>query len=276
MRIGAHVSTRAGWGSAVMTAHVLELQAIQVFPIGGTEWSVPLYNDVQTNELKQALLSTALYIHAPYTFNLCEVKGQERQKIRGGVRRLLEFSVRMGAMGVVFHPGSAKDNSEEDARKSLVETLEYLAPWSVGTRVLLETDSGSKKKPGKIGSPEFIASVLDDLGVEGGDYGMVVDTEHLYARGTNLFDPKELSRFLESFGRYINLVHINAPDPGVALGSYLDRHSVSIATMEGWEEMATSLLRYDMIVERSDYFVMEDDVKILRDLRKRVLKEKSD
>lgn len=97
---------------------------------------------------------------------------------------------------------------------------------------------------------------------------MCIDTEHLYARGVDLWDQKLRSEFIDNYGHFIELVHLNAPDEGVALGSFVDKHSM---TLESHTSPSDGLVkdlvgRYPAVVERRSLVVSEKDVAYVNSL----------
>jgi len=131
--------------------------------------------------------------------------------------------------------------------------------------VLFENDAGSKNGS-KIGSPDFIEYVLARL--PRAQFGMCIDTEHLWARGINMWDAEVRTEFLNHYGKLIELVHLNAPDEGVELGSFIDRHSVTFQEFKlDSSPMVTELVtKFPAVLERKSLVVIERDVNYVNSL----------
>lgn len=251
---------------AAVNARALGIECMQIMVGESFSWSPYKLSDSVINEFRKLSYGVAVYVHLPYTINPCIGKGDPQYNRQKAVlRKYLDTCDAVGATAAVLHPGYKKEMSEEAARTNFVKFMEEISPTMPNVRLLFETDAGSKNGS-KIGSPEFIEYSLDKLAR--GNFGMCIDTEHLYARGVNLWDNKVRNEFIERYDKLIELVHLNSPDPGVELGSNLDRHSVGF---EGHHldarDMVTDLVsRFPAVLERRSLVVTEKDVNYVNAL----------
>lgn len=259
-RFGAHLGTTHGIKYAAVSARALGIEAMQIMVGEGHSWSPYKMSDSVVNEFRKLAYGTAVYVHLPYTINPCIGKGNAHYNLqRSVIRKYLDVCEAVGATAAVLHPGYKKELGEDAARANFITFMEDTVPHMTGVKLLFETDSGSKNGS-KIGSPDFIAHVLMKLPRV--NFGMCIDTEHLYARGIDLWDATVREEFLDGYQHLIELVHLNAPDPGVELGSFVDRHSISL---DGYsvcsKEMVKALVsRFPTVVERKSLVVSERDV----------------
>lgn len=250
-------------------ARALGMDIVQTMVGDGQSWSPYKFAEASINEFRKLSYGLKVYVHLPYTINPCLGEEERNFKSQKAIyRRYVELSDVVGAHSVVIHPGFKKTLHEDVAKKNLIKFFDTLRPEGQ-VRVLIEVDSGSKNGS-MIGSPEFIKEALQALGRE--QYGMVLDTEHLYARGRSMWDPETRQEILEEYGGQIEMVHLNTPDPGVELGSHLDRHSTAMEEFVlNSDDMVRELAKaYPLIVERASIAIAEKDLTYVRRLTEAV------
>lgn len=263
---GAHVSTSDGLRYAAIAARGLGVEALQLMLGESQSWSPYKINEDSINEFRKLSYGMAVYVHLPYTINPCIPRvGQIYGLQKSTMRKYLESAQAIGARAVVLHPGYKKELSEVSARKNLIAFITDVMTKAPNVRVLLEVDAGSKNGS-KVGSPEFIAEVLQSPIRE--FCGMCIDTEHLFARGVDLWDDEVRKGFLKDFGNLTEFVHLNVPDPGVELGSYLDRHQTALESYprDSTKMIKELLTRFPAVVERRSLVVSEQDVTFVNSL----------
>ena len=259
-KIGGHLPVNEGLRYVPMNVRALDYQCAQVMISHDNGYEARHFEDSAVVEFKRRMRETDLYVHFPYMINACERAPKRRGFYKMVFRRHFKESIRLGAKGVVVHIGSRKGMTEELAEEAVVMFLKEV--MQEGPTILLETDAGSKNGS-KVGSLEFIARVLARLG---GEVRMCLDTEHLYARGVDLWDSDVRSDVLRKYGKWINLVHLNAPDPEVELGSHRDRHNTPFEEFEKDSEpmIRDFATRYPVILERSSLAVQKLDRQYVR------------
>lgn len=222
IKLGGHLSAADGLRHVVLNARALGYNSIQTMLGGGRDYQPYDLTQEDAHEYRRLSFGIETFVHLPYVINPCEDAPQRRSFYKKACKKYMQTAAAIGATGVVIHPGFKKELSDDKAYNNLVKFTESMLEEGQPVQFLVETDAGSKNGSA-VGSPALISRLLDD--VDSGKAGMVIDTCHLYARGTNLWDPAVLDDFLSDYQHQIRLVHLNVPDPGVTLGSYLDRHN---------------------------------------------------
>ena len=262
--LGGHFPARDGLRFLISNARALGYNAVQTMLCSGREYEPMEVTDEAGSDYRAMSFGITTYVHLPYVINPCE--GQPRRK--NWYRRMFRMHVRaamqLGAAGVVIHPGYKKTLSEGEAFRNSVDFFEASMEEEWDIDILFETDAGSKNGSA-VGSPEFIQDLILKLDMP--QYGMCIDTVHLYARGwVDLWNADNREIFLERHGRMIRLVHLNSPDPKVSYGSHLDRHNTPMSDHPEWdhEGMVRDLARWPMILERSSIQVQKLDAEAVR------------
>lgn len=266
-KFGAHLSS--GKGKLSQTAEramYLGAGAMQIMLGTGISWEPYALEEGEAEDFRATAAGLDVYVHLPYTINPCMQPDQHhfcyQKKV---IRNYLRVCEALGVKAAVIHPGYSIDMTAEDAERNFVLFMEEMVQHMPTVKMLFETDSGSKQGT-KVGSPEFIAKVLNLLPYD--KFGMCIDTEHLYARGLDLWDDKVRTQFIAKYSPLIELVHLNAPDPGVVLGGFLDRHSVPLESYaNGSKEMILDFVtRFNSVVERSKADITEQDINYVLNL----------
>src|SRR3954467_28229 len=111
MLIGAHVSPAGGPAKALARGAERGCEAIQIFNQNPRAWKPTTYADeaVEAYDAARAASSVeALVIHAVYLLNAASEDEEIRAKTLASLVASLQAGERLGAVGVVLHPGSAK------------------------------------------------------------------------------------------------------------------------------------------------------------------------
>jgi deoxyribonuclease-4 len=152
---------------------------------------------------------------------------------------------RCSALGIpylVIHLGSHMGTGQTSGLSQLVKAIETAAAKSGGGPVvLLENNAGQKNSIG--GNFEELRIILDKLD-DPKEFGVCVDTCHLFASGYELRTKAEVDNTLEKFDNIVGLkelkfIHLN--DSKGPLGSNLDRHEHIGLGMIGKEGLAAFL-----------------------------------
>jgi deoxyribonuclease-4 len=229
MLIGAHVSTAGGLQKAVERGAERDCSAIQVFNQSPRMWRPTAYTEDDFTAFRQALKSTpieAVLIHAVYLLNCASEDREMRQKSLASLIQSLRVGAGIGAVGVVLHPGSAKQGDVPKAIARAGKVIREALKETQGCDLHLENTAGAGGTLGR--SFEELASLLEAAGADK-RLGVCLDSCHLYASG---YDIKGRRGLTETLDRYEQLVgkgrlrslHLN--DSMVALGSNRDRHAV--------------------------------------------------
>jgi deoxyribonuclease-4 len=229
MLIGGHVSTRGGIDKAVDVALSIGAEVIQTHPSQPQTWR-PLTIDEATAEAYREKAAAAglagHWFHAVYLINLATADDVLLKRSIGSLLHYMDLAARLGADGVVFHPGSHKGAGFEPMLPTIGAALrEVLERTSSPARLLVENSAG---QGGCVGCRfEEIGAILD---VAGDDprLGVCLDTCHSFANGYDLRTAEGVEATLAEFARTVGfdrLVLVHANDSKVELGLNRDRHA---------------------------------------------------
>src|SRR3954465_15521994 len=111
MLIGAHVSTSGGLAKAVERGEERGCESIQIFNQSPRMWRPTNYGEddfAATREALEASSVEAGVIHAVYLINCASRDKELRKKSQNSLAHALRIGDRIGAAGVVLHPGAQK------------------------------------------------------------------------------------------------------------------------------------------------------------------------
>jgi len=262
LKLGGHMSAKAGLKHVVLNSRALQFDVVQLMLSDGREYQPYDFEEGTTEEFRKVSYGLTPFVHLPYVINPCESRRQRIGFYKNAFRLHCKLADELGARAVIIHPGYKKELEEDEARANLVDFLDSAWDEDWNLKILLETDAGSKNGSA-IGSAEFIQQALLDLNQP--QFGMCIDTVHLYARGIDLWEPVVRSEFLEEFQPWIKLVHLNSPDENVSLGSNRDRHNSPFSQYD-WDHKSLfeALLPWPCILERRSLAIQAEDAKFIR------------
>jgi len=226
-KIGAHISIAGGLLESVKRGEEMGVECMQIFPGSPRRYEVITPSSKEKEEFK-ALLSEKdifpVYAHASYLLNLASKEEGIRKKSLVSAKESLRLACELNLAGVIYHPGSPKGGSKEEAILKEVESIkEILKDTPDSTYLILENTAGEKK----IGTtPEEVGFILREI--DSPRLKVCLDTAHSLESGSITdFSVKSinswLSRWKEEVGlENILLFHIN--DSLTAAGSNHDRH----------------------------------------------------
>ena len=230
VRVGFHVSIAGGISNSVNNAKKIGCTAFQIFSRNPRGWAakpVP-HDEVQLFRNKLAasgIKKNSVVVHMPYLPNLSGPDGEFYEK---SVQTLTEEVHRCKALGIsylVIHLGSHMGKGSKSGINQLVKAITTACSKSgAGLTILLENNAGHKNGVG--GTFEELRLILDRLG-SSKDFGVCIDTCHLFASGYDLRTKADVDITFKKFKDIVGLkelkiVHLNDSKGG--LGSNLDRH----------------------------------------------------
>ena len=183
MLIGAHVSNAGGLDRAVERGIERGCDAIQIFNQSPRMWRPTAYNEDDYAEFREALDDSpiqAVLIHAVYLLNCATEDREMREKTLASLIQSLRVGAGIGAVGVVLHPGSAKQGDVKKAIKRAGKVIKEALDETDGCPLLLEDTAGAGGTLGR--SFEELAALLDAAG-GGKRLGICLDSCHLFASG---------------------------------------------------------------------------------------------
>jgi deoxyribonuclease IV len=228
MLIGAHVSPAGGLPNAVRRGVERGCRAIQVFNQSPRMWRATDYREEDVVAFREALADSpidAVLIHAVYLLNCASDDPDIRAKSLASLTHSLRAGDRIGARGVVLHPGSAKTGDVGRAIERAGATIREALAESDGCPLHLENTAGAGGTLGR--SVDELAALLD--AAAGGErLGVCLDSCHLFASGYDVRTPAGMDALLEEIDAKVGLervgsLHLN--DSQGALGSNRDRHA---------------------------------------------------
>ncbi len=230
MLIGAHVSPAGGLVKAHERGVERGCDAIQIFNQNPRMWRPTQHRDDDVAAFRELMADGPLeviVIHAVYLINAASRDADIRHKSLDSMIHALRTGDRIGAVGVVLHPGSAVGDPKDEAIRRIVEAVEEALGASERCLLLLEDTAGAGETIGR--TFEELAQLIDGVGGGARDrLGVCLDCCHLLASGYDLRDAERLAAVVDEFDSVVGLdrlrcLHVN--DSQTPLGSNRDRHA---------------------------------------------------
>jgi len=226
--IGAHVSTAGGLPRAIERGVERDSDAIQIFNQSSRAWRPMVRSDEEVAEFRAAMDASAIgaiVIHAVYLINAASMEDKVRTKSLAALTDALRLGDRIGAAGVVLHPGALKGRDYDDGMRMAGEALREVLAESESCPLLLEDTAGAT---GTLGRDFDELARLVELGGGGDRLGICLDCCHLLASGFEIRTPEALGAVVDEFESKLGLerlgcLHVN--DSAMPLGSNRDRHA---------------------------------------------------
>ena len=205
-----------------------DCDSIQIFNQSPRAWRHRDYDEDDTAEFRALLAKgpvRAIVIHAVYLINPASKDDIVRRKSLDALAHALRTGDKIGAHGVVVHPGSTVGEPLEEAIERVGEAIRHVLAESESCPLYLENTAGAGGTIGR--SFEELARLIE-LG--GGDsrIGICLDSCHMFAMGFEVRTTEELSatidRYVEIVGaERLGCIHVN--DSKAPFGSKRDRHA---------------------------------------------------
>ena len=228
MLIGGHVSTRGGIDKAVDNAVAIGAEVIQTHPSPPQTWRRLTVDDAMVKSYRDKAAAADLrahFFHAVYLINLATTSSTLLKQSVGSLVFYMELAERIGADGVVFHPGSHKGAGFEPMLPQMARALnEVLARSESRAKLIVENSAG---QGGCVGCTfEEVAQIVDAVGAE--RLHVCLDTAHAFANGYDLRSAETVDTSLRRLDETIGLdrlVCIHANDSRAEFQSNVDRHA---------------------------------------------------
>ncbi len=224
--IGAHVN--GGVKGAIKKALEIGAQSMQIFIGSPQTWHAPAPDPLDVKAFIQGVQKHNLgpvFVHGNYLVNLATPNTENLKKSLYNTHEALRMANMVGADGLIFHPGSARTDSREEAMVRLFAAIQTVLKGYEGScRLLLEVCAG---QGGTIGSN--FADIKEIIEVLGNDerLGVCWDTCHLFSAGYDISSEKGLQKTIDEFEKIVGfewLYAVHANDSKTALGARRDRH----------------------------------------------------
>jgi deoxyribonuclease IV len=281
MNIGAHISAAGGAPNAAINANKHGCECYQFFsrsPQGGKSPKLTkiILEEFSSNNKKFNLKN--YYLHAPYYINLASSNNRIYHSSISILREELKRGTLLGATGMMFHIGSAKDLGQSEAMKKVVKGVKEILLGYTGTcQPLIEISAGA----GLIIGDTFdeIANIIKktETAKTRDMLGICFDTAHAFESGYDLRDKISVNKTFNEFNKLIGLKRlkvIHANDSKTDLASHRDRHEhlgKGHIGKKGFEEIVAYFkkkkINMDFIMETPTGDGVIKDIKFMKKLR---------
>lgn len=235
MKVGFHVSIKGGISNAVDNATKIGCTAFQIFSRNPRGWTAKALDPKDVESFKNKLAESriqqdSVIVHMPYLPNLSGISGECYEK---SVQTLAGEIIRCSTLGIsylVIHLGSHMGQGRRAGISQLVAAIKRArqqarnAERSHPVRIVLENNAGQTNSVGSTFAD--LRLILDAL-PDSEQYGICLDTCHLFASGHDLRTSDSVDETLADFDKsvgfdHLAFVHLN--DSKGDLNSGLDRH----------------------------------------------------
>jgi deoxyribonuclease-4 len=227
--LGAHLSIAGGYYKAADAAGKFGMETVQVFTKNNNQWRAKAIGDEESQLFLDAVKRSNLQLptsHASYLINLGSFSDELWQKSIDAMVVELARATLLGIHGVVLHPGSHGDHSQEEGIVRVVAAIDRIheAAPKGGAKILLETTAGQGNNLG------WRFEHLSDMiakSKQSERLRVCVDTCHLFAAGYPLIDHADYVATFREFDSLIGIERIAAfhlNDSKKDFGSRVDRH----------------------------------------------------
>jgi deoxyribonuclease-4 len=216
-KVGFHVSIAGGIANSVDNAKAMGCTAFQIFSRNPRGWaSKPLAkDDVQLfkNKLSASGIErSSTIVHMPYLPNLSAGNSDIYKKSVETLSEEMQRCVTLEIPYLVIHLGSYKETSAKAGFEQLINAISKArAKNQKRPIVLLENNAGQTNRLG--GKFEELRMILDKLN-DPKEFGVCLDTCHLFASGHDLRTEGEVDNTLDKFANIVGLkelkfIHLN-------------------------------------------------------------------
>ena len=224
------MSVAGGLYKAVEAAAEFGMDVVQLFTKNNNQWNAKPLKQSEIDEFRQSLEKTGIthpVAHDSYLINLASPRDDLWQKSIDAFTIELERAEALGLIGVVMHPGSFVDSSEEAGLARIIAALDDVHRRTAGfkTQTLLETTAGQGTNLGH--RFEHLARIANEI-ADPERVGVCVDTCHIFAAGYPVATADEYVATMKEFNRIIGIDRIKAfhlNDSLKEFGSRVDRHA---------------------------------------------------
>ena len=229
LRIGAHMSVAGGVSKAVDRAALHGCEALQIFAKNASQWQGKALDRDEVRRFRPRVDETGItpvVSHASYLINLATTAPALRAQSVAALVDELDRAHALGLLGVVLHPGTCTEGTEEDGLRLIAAAMRaaFKATPRRKTMVLLEHTAGQGRALGY--RFEHLASIIEQL--DGAPrVGVCLDTCHLVASGYDIVSAAGYAQTFAEFDRLVGfnrLRAIHANDSKRPCGSRVDRH----------------------------------------------------
>ena len=227
MKIGAHVSTAGGISKAVGRGQEIGCEALQIFGSSPQSWAFREIPDAEIEAFRQNMADAGMgpvFLHAIYLVNLGTSKADALDKGVESLSAHLRLAGRLGAEGLIFHPGSHGGAGFEAVLPQVAGAIRRALDGAPdGPCLAVENMAGMGKHIGaRVEELGAILDAADDQRLK-----VCLDTQHSFAAGYDLTTGEGIEDMLAQLDAGPgsgNVVAIHANDSKRVCGSGVDRH----------------------------------------------------
>ena len=223
------MSINGGLPRAVDRAEASGCQALQIFTKSAGQWRARALPGDEVALFRRRVRETGIrpvVAHNSYLINLAATDAALRKRSIGSLGEELDRAEALDLDGLVMHPGSYTNGTEDAGLRLIADGLaELLNSRPDGkTMILLEQTAGQGTNLGH--RFEHLARIIDWLGGST-RVGVCLDTCHLLAAGYDISSEEGYRDTFRQFGRIVGLSRLRAfhlNDSKKPCGSRVDRH----------------------------------------------------
>jgi deoxyribonuclease-4 len=224
--IGAHISTKGGLHTVFGRAAEINASALALFAKNSNQWKGKELTDADVALFQELRTVRPIVTHASYLINLATTNAEFHRKSIAAMIDELDRAERLGAHGVVLHPGAHMGAGVDAGLEQIARSLDQIHAALPNHKVvtLLETAAGQGSCLG--GSFEELGRIIE-LVDDKKRIGVCVDTCHIFAAGYEIRTREGYERTIDELEKHVGIenvgvFHIN--DSKKPLGSRVDRH----------------------------------------------------
>jgi len=223
------MSVAGGVSKAVDRAVASGCEALQIFCKNANQWQGKPISPDEVCRFRQRVDESGVHpvvSHASYLINLATTATRLRSQSIDAFLDELDRAESLGLLGVVIHPGTCTNGTEEDALALIASAIRVAleARPHQRTMVLLENTAGQGRNLGYCF--EHLAQILER--VDGSPrVGVCLDTCHLLASGYDIATVTGYEATFDAFTRLVGLDRLrvfHGNDSKRPRGSRVDRH----------------------------------------------------
>jgi len=226
-KIGAHVSTAGGLWKAFANAEAIGAETIQIFGSSPQTWAVRMPDKETTRKFREEQERTGVgpvFLHAAYLVNIASPNPVVFENSKRSLIGHLRIADMIGAQGLIFHPGSTKGESKDEALEREVSAMRAILKEVPGkTQLIMENTAGGGDKIGDLEDLKKMFKAVRSPRVK-----VCFDTAHAFEAGTiKEYTVKTVKRLVQDIDIAVgveNLVVIHTNDSKTSHDSHHDRH----------------------------------------------------
>ena len=224
--LGAHLSTKGGLHTVFERAAAIDAKALALWAKNGNQWKGKPLTDDALKLFANSRTVKPIFTHASYLINLATTNREFHRKSIAAMIDELDRAERLGAAGVVLHPGAHMGAGANDGIDQIARSFDVIHAAIPDHKAvtLLETSAGQGSCVGCTFAE--LGAIIDRVD-DKKRLAVCIDTCHIFAAGHEIRTRDGYERMIEDVERHVGihrvaLFHIN--DSKKPLGSRVDRH----------------------------------------------------